>query len=182
MTTMDNPADIIAILKDIERRSQQRIAGLSQQDNMEGAWTAIGFRLDYLHLLIPLSQSREVFPLPQQITPVPKSQPWVVGMTSLRGDLLPLIDLNLFLQGSSSPPDKRKRVIVLNHPEFFSGLIVDEVFGLKHFQRQPEPADARQHLHLKPYLQGRLYQQETYWHVFSLLKLAEDPRFLNAAA
>ncbi|HCC82705.1 MAG TPA: pilus assembly protein PilI, partial [Methylophaga sp.] len=33
MTTMDNPADIIATLKDIERRSQQRMAGLSQQDN-----------------------------------------------------------------------------------------------------------------------------------------------------
>ena len=156
MTTMDNPADIIATLKDIERRSQQRMAGLSQQDNMEGAWTAIGFRLENLHLLIPLSQSREVFPLPLQITPVPKSQPWVVGITSLRGDLLPLIDLSLFLHGSSSPADKRKRVI--------------------------EPADARQHLHLKPYLQGRLYQQETYWHVFSLLKLAEDPKFLNAAA
>jgi len=116
MTTMDNPADIIATLKDIERRSQQRMAGLSQQDNMEGAWTAIGFRLENLHLLIPLSQSREVFPLPLQITPVPKSQPWVVGITSLRGDLLPLIDLNLFLHGSSSPADKRKRVIVLNHP------------------------------------------------------------------
>ena len=35
MTTMDNPADIIATLKDIERRSQQRMAGLSQQDNMD---------------------------------------------------------------------------------------------------------------------------------------------------
>lgn len=181
MTIMNNSAAIIAILKDIERRSKQRIAGLSQQDNIDNAWTAIGFRLGSLNLLIPLDQSREVFPLPMQITPVPKAQPWVVGMTSLRGDLLPLVDLNMFLQGSNSPPNKRRRVIVLNHPELFSGLIVDEVYGLKHFQHQPEPIDSTRLPHLQPYLQGRLYQQNSDWHVFSLLKLAEDPKFLNAA-
>ncbi|MDX1574318.1 MAG: chemotaxis protein CheW [Methylophaga sp.] len=182
MAQLDQPADIIALLQDIERRSRQRVAGLSQQDNLQGAWSAIGFRLADMHFLIPLDHSREVFPVPAQITPVPKSQPWIFGVANLRGDLLPIIDLQLFLQGHSAKIDKRSRVMVINHPEIYSGLLVDEVYGLKHFQRPPDPQPTSLHLNLRPYLRGSINQTDRQWYVLDFQKLADDPRFINAAA
>ncbi len=65
MAQISSPSEIIALLKDIERRSQQQAAGLSQQDDLHSAWTAIGFRVGEHHFLIPLSDSREVFPVPE---------------------------------------------------------------------------------------------------------------------
>lgn len=182
MAHLDQPADIIALLQNIEQRSRQRVAGLSQQDNLQGAWSGIGFRLADMHFLIPLDHSREVFPVPAQITPVPKSQPWIYGVANLRGDLLPIIDLQLFLQGRRSKLDKRSRVMVINHPDLYSGLLVDEVYGLKHFQRQPDPQQTSLHLNLRPYLQGSINQPDRHWYVLNFHKLAEDPKFINAAA
>lgn len=182
MTDQQQPADIIALLQDIERRSRQRVAGLSQQDTMQGAWSGIGFRLADMHFLIPLDHSREVFPVPPQITPVPKSQHWVFGVANLRGDLLPIIDLQLFLQGQSAKIDKRSRVLVINHPDIYSGLLVDEVYGLKHFQQQPEPQKTSLHMNIRPYLQGSISQPDRLWYVLDFHKLADDPKFINAAA
>ncbi|MDT8310197.1 MAG: chemotaxis protein CheW [Methylophaga sp.] len=182
MAHLHHPADIIALLQDIERRSRQRVAGLSQQDNLQDAWTGIGFRLADMHFLIPLDHSREVFPVPTQITSVPKSQRWIFGVANLRGDLLPIIDLQLYLQGRDAKIDKRSRVMVINHPDVYSGLLVDEVYGLKHFQRPPEPEQASLHLNLRPYLQGIVSKPDRQWYVLDFHKLADDPKFINAAA
>lgn len=182
MAHIDQPADIIALLQDIERRSRQRVAGLSQQDNIQGAWSGIGFRLADMHFLIPLDHSREVFPVPAQITPVPKSQQWIFGIANLRGDLLPIIDLQLYLQGVSAKIDKRSRIMVINHPDVYSGLLVDEVYGLKHFQRPPESQQTGLHMNLRPYLRGIISQPDRQWYVLDFHKLADDPRFINAAA
>lgn len=182
MATLSTPAEIIALLQDIERRSEQRAAGLTQQDNMEGAWTAIGFRCGSHHFLIPLQQSREVFPVPEQITAIPKAKPWVFGIANLRGELLPLFDLNMFLQGKATKPGKRARIMVINQPGLSCGILVDEVFGLKHFQREAGPFDDTKNLNILPYLDGSVFQQDLHWDVFSFFKLIADPKFMNAAA
>lgn len=182
MAQISSPSEIIALLKDIEGRSKQQAAGLSQLDDLHVAWTAIGFRVGEHHFLIPLSDSREVFPVPEQCTPVPKAESWVYGIANIRGELLPLFDLKHFLFGKQTRTNKRSRIMVINHPELYSGLLVDEVFGLKHFQREPEALDADKHANIAVYLQGSVFQKNTHWNVFSFQKLAEDPRFLNAAA
>jgi twitching motility protein PilI len=174
--------DTIALLHDIERRSKQKAAGLSQQDTIENAWTAIGFRLDSFSFLTPLQQTREIFPVPTQITPVPKSRPWVFGMINLRGELLPVFDLKHYLTGQKNQVSKRSRIIVINHQNFYSGILVDEVFGLKHIPFEAETQSSITDEKITPYLDGSVNQQDTQWDVFSLLKLIADQRFENAAA
>ncbi len=182
MTRIQTPEDIIALLQDMERRSKQKAAGLDQQADLGETWTAIGFRVGEQHFVIPLADSREVFPLPEQVTPVPKAQSWVFGIVNLRGELLPVFDLNLYLQGKASKVSKRSRVMVINHKEISSGVLVDEVFGLKHFQQEPGPIDASRPVNQTPYLSGSVFQQNIHWDVFSFHKLINDPRFMNAAA
>lgn len=182
METLQTPEDIISLLQDMERRSKQKAAGLGQQEAAGESWTAIGFRIGQQHFVIPLSQSREVFPVPEQVTPVPKSQQWVFGIVNLRGELLPVFDLSLFLNEKAAKLSKRSRIIVINDNEIPGGILVDEVFGLKHFQREPEPVNDEQDSNLLPYLTGSIFQQEIRWQVFSFEKLISDTRFLHAAA
>jgi len=178
MTTLLSPPQIFSLLRDIEQRSRQ---GAAQHNSQHGLWTAIGFRIANEHLLIPLKQTREVFPVPAHVTPVPKSEPWVFGIANLRGELLPLFDLKHFLYGKLTKINKRSRIMVINHPELYSGLLIDEVFGLKHFQQLPEDFEGNDDA-ITPYLSGCISQQDTQWKVFSFEKLASDLRFLNAAA
>lgn len=182
MASIQTPEDIISLLQDMERRSKQKAAGISQQDDLSETWSAIGFRVGEQHFVSPLGDSREVFPLPEQVTPVPKSQSWVFGIVNLRGELLPVFDLNLYLQGKTSKVSKRSRVMVINHNEISTGVLVDEVFGLKHFQQVPGPIASSRPVNLTPYLTGNVFQQDRHWDVFSFHKLINDPRFMNAAA
>lgn len=177
-----SPSEIINLLQDIERRSKQRAAGLTVQDDLDSAWTAIGFRVGKHNLLIPLNESREVFPVPSLISPVPKAKPWVFGIANLRGELLPLFDLKYFLREKPATVTKRSRIMVINNPDINSALLVDEVFGLKHFQREAEQLDDTKNINLVPYLTGCVFQQGAQWDVFSFHKLLNDPKFLNAAA
>jgi len=182
MAQIQTPEDIISLLQDMELRSKQKAAGLSQEEGIGETWTAIGFRVGEDHFVIPLSDSREVFPLPVQVTPVPKSQAWVFGIVNLRGELLPVFDLNYYIHGKASKITKRSRVMVINHEDVSSGVLVDEVYGLKHFQRTPDAVDPSRPVNLTPYLTGSVLQFDTRWDVFSFNKLINDPRFLNAAA
>lgn len=182
MSDFSSPSDIIALLQDIELRSQHSVADLSDQDALHGSWTAIDFRIAEDHFLIPLSETREIFPVPKQITSVPKSKSWVFGIANLRGELLPLFDLKHFLYGQATKVNKRSRIIVINHPDLYSGILIDEVFGLRHFQQEPENISSSSDKVISPYLNGSISQQNTHWDVFSINKLTNEQRFLNAAA
>jgi twitching motility protein PilI len=177
MTSSLAPPQVFKLLRDIEQRSRH---GNSHNNHQHGVWTAIGFRIAQEHFLIPLKQTREVFPVPAQITPVPKSEPWVFGIANLRGELLPLFDLKHFLYGKATKVSKHSRIVVINTPDIYSGLLIDEVFGLKHFQQLPERITTSEAS--TAYLSGSITQQDTLWKVFDFHKLVSDPRFLNAAA
>jgi len=181
MNVISTAYDVIQLLKDIEQRSQHDDNRLSQQGDHQGAWTAIDFRLAQLNYLIPLTETREIFPVPEQVTGVPRAKSWVYGIANLRGELLPIIDLKCFLLGQKSKLSKHSRVLVLNNPNLNSGLLVDDVFGLKHFQEQPTQTTQQKDSAIAAYLNGNISQRETSWDVFSFQKLATDQRFLNAA-
>lgn len=182
MNNISSPSEMLDVLQDIQQRSQKSAAKLSQQDDLHGTWTAIGFRIANNHFLVPLSETREVFTVPTQITTVPKSEPWVYGIANLRGELLPLFDLKYFLYGIPTKVNKRSRIVVNNHPDLYSGLLLDEVFGLKHFQEEPKGHDDLSDSAVSAYITGSIAQQDMNWNVFSFNKLAADFRFLNAAA
>jgi len=181
MTAINTALDVIQLLKGIEQRNQQGGTRLSQQDSRQGGWTAIDFKLAQLNYLIPLTETREIFPVPQQITAVPRSKSWVYGIANLRGELLPIFDLKCFLLGQTSKINKLSRVLVINHPEIYSGLLVDEVFGLKHFQSPPQKTTQQKDSAIAAYLNGNISLKDVAWDVFSFQKLASDQRFLDAA-
>jgi twitching motility protein PilI len=176
--TIQNPNQF---LRDINRQDQKGITKISKQAVHADAWSAIDFKMAQVNYLVPITEVLEVLLVPSQITVVPKSKAWVYGMTSLRGELLPIFDLKCFFFGQTSNTNSRSRILVINHLGLYFGLLIDEVFCLKHFQGQPKQNLQQEGSLISSYLSGSISQKEVFWDVFSLQKLTSDPRFLNAS-
>lgn len=69
------------------------------------------------------------------ITPVPCTPDYVVGLVTLRGNFLTVVDIKKFVgigeSEESSPKDESKnRIIVIETPDFQIGFLVDEIFSI----------------------------------------------------
>jgi len=80
---------------------------------------------------ISIEDVRQIIRIPK-ITRVPKMPPHVMGMTNLRGDVLPLVDLSLRLgYEKECEHGEDTRVIVVDKKGVITGLIVESVNEVK---------------------------------------------------
>ena len=155
--------------------------GLPQQEQNDEEWIGIGFRLGDLNLVAPLGEVSEIL-TPPSLSQVPRTKAWVCGIANVRGNLMPIMDLNGFLHDRPAALNRRSRILVVNHKGVYSGLVVDAVLGLRHFrdeQRCDEPPGTDEHI--REYMEHGFRVGNEHWGVFSMHKLAETPQFLKAA-
>ncbi|MDA8429494.1 MAG: chemotaxis protein CheW [Geobacteraceae bacterium] len=69
---------------------------------------------------------------PREVTEVPRAPSFVSGVISLRGIIIPIIDMLDRLGLQRETVTGRERVIVVRHGESFSGLLVDEIIQVVH--------------------------------------------------
>lgn len=121
-------------LRDFQRRLADRLQAAPTL-GVQAAWLAVeaaGGRY-----LIPLAQAGEIFPAVPALT-VPHTQPWFLGVVSLRGGLYGVVDLAIWLAGAPqglprlrfSSPDAQ--LITFNPAlEVQCALRVDRLLGLR---------------------------------------------------
>jgi len=172
----------ILLLQDIENRSRANARGLPQQKVVKDEWSGIGFRVGDLLMVAPLGHVVEILTYPD-LSRVPGAKSWVMGIANIRGNLLPIMDMKNYLFNSQTQVRKKSRVLVLNHNGVFSGLLVDEVMGMRRFfaeTRRVTPDSTE--LSVKPYIEHIYEQENDQWLVFSMHKLAESPLFMQVAS
>ncbi len=171
----------LQVLKNIEDRCRQGAAGLPQQEEVREEWLGIAFRIGDLHLAAPLGEVIELLTFPA-MTRVPGAKPWVLGIANVRGNLLPVMDLNGFLYDRPTALTKRSRVLVLKQGGMFAGLLVDEVVGQRHFLEENRLSELPGvDVAVVPYLERAYRHEEENWAVFSMRRLAESPLFMQVA-
>ncbi len=179
---MGSKQEPLKILADLAQRSRAAATGLPAQVDITPHWSGIGFQLMGQRLLAPMGEIVEMLPVPAS-TRLPGVQSWVRGVSNVRGRLLPMFDLEAYFGGHLSGAKHRRRVLILEMGELYSGLVVNEVYGMQHFPvdtfTETIPAGAQA---LRNYLLGSYVQMDMSWTVFSPFKLARDARFFNAAA
>jgi purine-binding chemotaxis protein CheW len=79
---------------------------------------------------LDILKSREVFPLPQ-ITPVPNTSTFVIGVFNLRGEIYPLFDISTILGMPAHPIQSTDMVVLLEEGENVIGILVDRVHGVR---------------------------------------------------
>lgn len=170
-----------ALLLDIENRSRTKALGLPQQIEVRKTWSGVGFRLGNVYLLSKLEEVDEILVSPE-MTRVPSALSWVKGIANIRGMLLPIMDLRDFIDGEAIHKSRKTRIILIKKGELVSGLMVDEVFGMRHFfeeertENLPEASE-----NLKNYLHGAYLKGDMHWGIFNMDNLAADPSFLEVA-
>ena len=169
------------LLLEIEERCVSNRDGLPQQADAAPYWTGIGFRLGNAQFVSPMGEVVEILTYPGY-TEVPKTKSWVKGIANVRGNLLPIMDLHDFILEEPVKQTPRVRVLVVRHKGVFAGLIVEEVYGIRHFLEEEKTSILPSVDHrVRPYLKQAYWRDNTYWGVFSMYKLVETPHFLLAA-
>jgi len=77
---------------------------------------------------------------PREVTEVPRAPVFVSGVLSLRGTIIPIIDMRIRLGLDRKEPTGKERIIVIKNNSSFSGLLVDEVIQV--VQVQPDAVEA----------------------------------------
>lgn len=167
-------------LLEIAARSKQRGLGVLGQGT--SVWTGVGFVLSNTNFLVPIGEVSEILK-PPRYTSIPGVEVWMRGLANVRGRLLPITDILLFLGKKPSKQEQKRRVLVVDHEETFAGLIVDELLGMQHFAHQEYEMDIKAPFaEIAPFVQGAFVRDGQLWYVLLLSRFIENPRFLKAAA
>lgn len=174
--------DAFEILLDYERRSLAHVAGLPEQLQAAGLWRGIGFRVGQRRLVSEYAMVAEILTVPQ-ITQVPGSQSWMLGVANVRGNLLPVVDLKYFLEGSRSVlHEGHQKVMVLRQPGGDVAVTIDELFGQRSFMdEQKVEAEALADGRYEGFIDRAYDNGGQLWGVFSLDRLVRTPEFRHAA-
>jgi len=171
------------LLLEIENRCLTNSRGLPQQQTAEETWEGVLFSVGGRNLTTPLGDVKEILNYPAFITNVPGTRDWIRGIANIRGTLLPVVDLQGFLLGQSTVPGRRSRVLVIDHQGGYSGLLVDQMVGIRHFRPSDRVEDAVGTPEaFAPYLEFHYKHSNEVWPVFSMRRLAESSEFQYAAA
>lgn len=173
--------DPVAILQQIEDSCRGNTAGGARSSGHNAEWSGITFRIGDSYLVSQLGEVVEILEYPE-LSRIPLSRPWVRGIANVRGNLLPVVDMSGFLNGNMAAVTPRTRVLVVDHEGLYTGLVVDEVLGLKHFNDEEYTGDLPDmDESLLPFVQNGFERDGRVWSIFSLHAMAETPQFLQAA-
>lgn len=170
------PYDLLVEMERIGRRAAADSLGQSEHE-----WMGLAFRLGEEIFVASRDEVREVLVYPEHTSRIPGAKGWMTGLANVRGQLLPVIDLKVFLGGAVTRPGRETRVIVVNHRDVPAGLVVDEVMGFRRFPREQRVGEAPDTLlRCERYLRGAFRQDSDTLPVFDLTGLVESPQFLKA--
>src|SRR5690606_9574978 len=107
------------------------------QIDAPGLWRGIGYRLGPHYLASSISDIIEIITLPP-LTPVPGGQPWLLGVSNVRGTLLPVVDLKQVLDGERTVMHETTRALIIRQPGGNVAMLIDELLGQRNFTREQE--------------------------------------------
>ena len=145
-TTLGEKALNPAELEEIWARRAYNLAEPPPAEATGQTLDLLVFRLSGERYGLEVAHVREIYPL-EQLTRVPRTPNFVVGIFSARGRLISVIDLRLFLGLPAAPDNGRKggtneaKIIVVATDDLEVGLLADDVSEvLTVFKDELEPA------------------------------------------
>jgi twitching motility protein PilI len=121
------------------RRTRLRQYQVQLLERMQAARANTGARVNQLGVLIgadryllDLTQAGEIVPV-AALTVVPLTQPWYLGLSNIRGNLVGVVDLARYLGLGETAIGPDSRIVTFASGLGFNcGLLVGRVYGLRH--------------------------------------------------
>lgn len=150
---------------------------LSQAAKGKAGASWLGIEAGAESWLVDLSDGGEIVQA-SQVTPVPLTHPWFVGISNIRGNLHAVSDFSVFRGGAPIAQNANSRLLLVgSRYGNNAALLVSRMLGLKNPEDfTPEPADQS----MPPWGQQRFADsQGKIWHKLSVRDLLADQDFMN---
>ena len=147
-------------------------------------WVGVGFRVAGQDFVADMNQVGEVL-TPPSLTAVPGVKQWVLGVANIRGRLVPIIDLQLFFGQEKASSLRSRRVITIDVEDTFVGIVVEQVYGMKHCSVSDYDAElkaAQVSPEVAQHLRGAYKVGDEVWPLFDLSGFVHHDSFLEVAA
>ncbi len=172
---------LLALLSKYEQRSVNHDVGEASRQQQISNWDGVVFRLGPHHLTCRIDQIEEIIAFPP-FYPVPGTKDWLLGLANVRGNLAPVSDLGWFLFGTRTPITARTRLILTKLQGRLAGLVVDEVFGQRHFHTDDlTAAPDWEGTELADMVNQEFPTGERRWGVFKMEELSRRVDFMDGS-
>ena len=94
-----------------------------------GELEILEFTVKHTHYAINVIKIKEILEI-DYVTKVPKSNPALIGLTMVRGDVIPLIDMNYVLEKEFTPINGKIKTLLCEFNQLKVAFCVDEVHGI----------------------------------------------------
>lgn len=140
----------------------------------------LGVMIGQTRWLLNLQEAGEIVSV-GNITKVPLTQDWFLGLTNIRGNLISVVDLARFRGQSPTQIDKGSRIVAFAPSlSFNSGLLVSRVLGLHNIsEMKPQKNETSE---VSPWAaQSYLDKESQVWTELNLSLVVQDPQFLHVS-
>ena len=162
------------------REFQQGLAQRLREAQTEAEPTSrLGVQAGSGNWLLKLDDAGEMLPLPE-ISGVPLTRPWYLGLANIRGVLASVVDFSAFAGGETTArtPDCRL-LLIAERFQSFSGLVISRMLGLKNVQAM-QPVEEKGN---RPWIAGAYRDDEgRLWHELNMGALVAHEDFLHVGA
>jgi twitching motility protein PilI len=170
-----------AKLTEYQKLSLAHVPGVPEEVDVPGHWRGVGFGLGGRRLVSAFDEVVEIMRMPQ-ITHVPGTQPWMLGVANVRGTLLPVVDLKQFLEGERTVMHEGQRVLVVRQGGGNVAVLIDQLFGQRSFNDTQKTVMAEDDSRYGHFVKQMYRVGDNDWGVFSMSMLSRTPEFRQAAA
>ena len=173
--------DPLELLRMLEQRAQPYAGRLPDVDDDKDLLRYIAFRVGEVRLVASMAEIQEILQYPEPAR-VPGAKAWLNGIAHVRGRLVSVVDLCRFLSGESGPIRRSTRMLLLERGDLVTGLVVDEVLGLKQLldDLAPMPPGSLP-TWLLDFVSETMLSDGEEWGVFNLERLLASPDFQQAS-
>lgn len=169
-----------ALLVEIAQKSRTNANDLPQKSEAVTYWRGVGFMLAGQKFVAPMGEVDEILQ-PPRVTKVPGVRNWMLGVSNIRGRLVPILDLAGLLSVPSKASWKARRVLVVGQGDHQHGLLVDAVLGMQQFPTQDMKSQVSIEENYAPYICGGFERDGVGWPIFSFEELTQADEFLQVA-
>ena len=141
-------------------------------------WRGLGYILNGQRVVSSMNEVREIIDVPELITIVPDTKPWFLGLANLRGEVLPITDLQFFMGGSPAIKNSQAKVLIVKNRGKHIGLLVPALLGIQRLSTTQSQKNLECRNQLDLFIYEIFELDDEIWPVVSMAALLNDRHFL----
>lgn len=123
-------------LQSVDHKCIELQGGLVDQKSDVSFSHGLAFHLGAHKYIIPITDVSEVLTV-KDLTTIPRSPSWLIGISNVRGNLITLLDANEFIFGVPTKGKiDSKRMLLVKQDVHHYGLVIDSIIGMKSFNSE----------------------------------------------